>query len=63
MNFNYQRFNEGSQILWPISSPAPICISGSNFTQGYLIYAERNQNLNMEVGLRGEYTQVDTYPL
>jgi len=51
-----------ARFLWPIPAVSNrIAISRSKFTQVTWFMLERNQKFEYEFGLRGEYTQVDTY--
>lgn len=60
-DFNYQRFDEGSQSF--VSDPAVSnrFVYQDQIHAGYLIYSGKKSKFEYGLGLRGEYTQVDTY--
>jgi len=60
-DFNYQRFNEGSQDFVTDPAVSNRFVYQDQIHAGYLIYAGKKSKFEYGVGLRGEYTQVDTY--
>jgi hypothetical protein len=60
-DFNYQRFDEGSRDFVTDPTVSNRFVYQDQIHAGYLIYAGKKSELEYGVGLRAEYTQVDTY--
>ncbi len=60
-DFNYQRFDEGSQNFVTNPAVSNRFVYQDQIHAGYLIYAGKKSKFEYGVGLRGEYTRVDTY--
>ncbi|MDG1278541.1 MAG: outer membrane beta-barrel family protein [Algoriphagus sp.] len=60
-DFQYQRFDEGSQDFVTDPSVSNRFVYEDQIHAGYLIYSGNKSKFEYGVGVRGEFTQVDTY--
>lgn len=60
-DFNYQRFDEGSQSFVTDPAVSNRFVYQDQIHAGYLIFSGKKSKFEYGLGLRGEYTQVDTY--
>jgi outer membrane receptor protein involved in Fe transport len=60
-DFDYQRFDEGSQRFVTDRTVSNRFVYQDQIHAGYLVYSGKKPKFEYGVGVRGEFTQVDTY--
>lgn len=60
-DFDYQRFDEGSQSFVTDRTVSNRFVYQDQIHAGYLVYSGKKPKFEYGVGVRGEFTQVDTY--